>query len=54
MPKACSVEELLQDPKIEIVLNLTTPKAHYEVSKAALEAGKHVYVEKPRGCQRRL
>jgi predicted dehydrogenase len=47
VPKACSVEELLQDPKIEIVLNLTTPKAHYEVSKAALEAGKHVYVEKP-------
>ena len=47
VPKACSVEELLQDPEIEIVLNLTTPKAHYEVSKAALEAGKHVYVEKP-------
>ena len=41
------MEELLEDPEIEIVLNLTTPKAHYEVCKAALEAGKHVYVEKP-------
>ncbi|NLA58828.1 MAG: Gfo/Idh/MocA family oxidoreductase [Firmicutes bacterium] len=47
VPKACSVDELLQDPEIEIVLNLTTPKAHYEVCMAALEAGKHVYVEKP-------
>lgn len=45
--KACSVDELLLDPKIQIVLNLTIPKAHAEVSLAALEAGKHVYVEKP-------
>ncbi|MFY9175757.1 MAG: Gfo/Idh/MocA family oxidoreductase [Caldicoprobacterales bacterium] len=45
--KACSVEELLSDPEIEIVINLTIPKAHAEVCLAALEAGKHVYVEKP-------
>lgn len=45
--KALSVSELLADPEIEIVLNLTIPIAHYEVCKAALEAGKHVYVEKP-------
>lgn len=45
--KACSPEELLADPDIEIVLNLTIPNAHYSVCKAALEAGKHVYVEKP-------
>ncbi|WP_252226232.1 Gfo/Idh/MocA family protein [Caldicoprobacter algeriensis] len=47
IPKACSVEELLADPEIEIVLNLTNPWAHYEVNMAALKAGKHVYVEKP-------
>lgn len=45
--KACTPEELLADPDIEIVINLTIPNAHYSVCKAALEAGKHVYVEKP-------
>lgn len=47
VPKACSVEELLADPEVEIVLNLTIPAAHYEINMAALEAGKHVYCEKP-------
>jgi predicted dehydrogenase len=47
IPKACSVEELLADPEIEIVVNLTTPQAHAEVGLAALEAGKSVYNEKP-------
>lgn len=47
IPKAYSVEELLADPEIEIVINLTIPKAHAEVALAALEAGKHVYNEKP-------
>ncbi|MBS4223009.1 Gfo/Idh/MocA family protein [Lederbergia citrea] len=47
IPKAYTVEELLADPTIEIVINLTIPKAHAEVCIAALEAGKHVYVEKP-------
>ncbi|HEX2915573.1 MAG TPA: Gfo/Idh/MocA family oxidoreductase [Chloroflexia bacterium] len=42
-----SLDELLADPQVEIVLNLTNPRNHYEVSKAALEAGKHVYSEKP-------
>jgi predicted dehydrogenase len=45
--KACSVEELLSDPDIKIVVNLTTPGVHFEISMAALEAGKNVYVEKP-------
>ena len=45
--KACSVEELLSDPDIKIVVNLTTPSSHFEVSIAALEAGKNVYIEKP-------
>ena len=42
-----SMEEMLCDPGIEIVLNLTRPFEHYETSKAALLAGKHVYSEKP-------
>lgn len=47
IPKACSVEELLNDPDIELVINLTIPKAHASVCIQALEAGKHVYTEKP-------
>lgn len=42
-----SMEEMLDDPEIEIVLNLTRPLEHYQVTKAALLAGKHVYSEKP-------
>jgi predicted dehydrogenase len=45
--KAVPVDELLRDPGVEIVLNLTIPKAHADVSLAALAAGKHVYLEKP-------
>ena len=47
VPKACTPEELLVDEEVEIVLNLTVPTVHAEVSLAALEAGKHVYTEKP-------
>ena len=39
--------DLFADDEIDIVLNLTRPYEHYEVTKAALEAGKHVYSEKP-------
>lgn len=39
--------ELLADPEVELVLNLTSIYSHYEVTKAAIEAGKHVYCEKP-------
>ena len=42
-----TMEELFADPEIDIVLNLTRPYQHYEVSKGALLAGKHVYSEKP-------
>ena len=42
-----SYEALLQDPDVAIVVNLTNPRNHYEVSRAALDAGKHVYSEKP-------
>jgi predicted dehydrogenase len=44
-----SLEALLADPEVEIVVNLTGPEDHYSVSKAALLAGKHVYSEKPLG-----
>jgi len=47
VPKACTTEELLADPEIELVVNLTIPAAHFEVSMAIIEAGKHVYTEKP-------
>ena len=42
-----SVPELLRSDGVDIVLNLTSPTAHHEVSLAAIEAGKHVYSEKP-------
>lgn len=42
-----STEELLNNKDIQIVVNLTIPKIHFSVCKAALMAGKHVYVEKP-------
>ena len=44
---ASSVEDLLNDSEIEIILNLTIPRAHFEVAKQSLEKGKHVYSEKP-------
>jgi predicted dehydrogenase len=42
-----SLEEILRDPDVEMVVNLTNPRSHFEVSRASLEAGKHVYCEKP-------
>lgn len=47
VPKYDSFESLIADTRVEMVLNLTNPRSHYEVSKAALIAGKHVYSEKP-------
>jgi predicted dehydrogenase len=42
-----SVDELIVDPSIELVLNLTPPLAHAALTEQALAAGKHVYSEKP-------
>ena len=39
--------EAFRDPEVSVVLNLTRPDEHFEVTKAALEHGKHVYSEKP-------
>lgn len=44
---ACDVAELLADPGIELVVNLTPAAAHTEVSRAVIAAGKHLYTEKP-------
>jgi|TARA_B100000959_G_scaffold220745_1_gene233318 predicted dehydrogenase len=45
--EAKEVDDLLADKEIDIVLNLTTPQAHYEIIKKTLLAGKHSYCEKP-------
>lgn len=47
--KAQTIDDLLADPDIDIIVNLTIPKAHKSVSLSILEAGKHVYSEKPLG-----
>lgn len=50
--RSCSVDELLADPEIELVLNLTVPKAHASVNLAAIAAGKSVHTEKPFAVER--
>lgn len=52
IPRACTVQELLSDPEIEIVINLTIPQSHAEIALAALEAGKAAYSEKPLAVER--
>lgn len=42
-----SLTQLISDPAIDLILNLTNPGAHFAVTKACLDAGKHVYSEKP-------
>ncbi len=44
--KACSTEAIMNDPTIEMVINLTNPSAHYSINKMAMEHGKHVFSEK--------
>ncbi|MHA6485476.1 Gfo/Idh/MocA family protein [Paenibacillus sp. strain BS8-2] len=45
--KGYSVDDMLADPEIDMIINLTIPQAHAAVNLRALEAGKHAYVEKP-------
>jgi predicted dehydrogenase len=47
VPRACTVDELLADPEIRIVVNLTIPAAHAGVNRKILEAGKVPHCEKP-------
>jgi hypothetical protein len=46
---AMAVDALLASDRVEIVVNLTIPEAHVPVGRAAVAAGKHVYLEKPLG-----
>jgi len=50
--KVYTSEELLADPDIDVVLNLTIPAAHAEIGMAALKAGKSIYGEKPLALNR--
>ena len=43
---ACA-EDLIEQADVDLILNLTTPDAHYRLNKLALTCGKHVYTEKP-------
>jgi predicted dehydrogenase len=52
IPRAVSVDEVLADPDLELILNLTIPAAHSTVGLAALRAGKSVYNEKPLAISR--
>jgi predicted dehydrogenase len=45
--KALSVNDLLKEKDIDVVVNLTVPAAHYDITKSILSAGKHAYTEKP-------
>jgi len=50
--RACSPAEVLADPEIDLVVNLTVPNAHFEISMAAVLGGKHVWSEKPLAMER--
>jgi predicted dehydrogenase len=52
VPASGTAADLLADPRIEVVVNLTIPVAHVEVGLSALDAGKHVWAEKPLGMDR--
>lgn len=45
--RAQTVEDLLANPEVEVVINLTIPAAHFAVTQSILQAGKHAYSEKP-------
>lgn len=47
IPKACTTEELLQDPQVQLVINLTPPQFHVALDKQIIAAGKHLFSEKP-------
>ncbi|KAK5065044.1 hypothetical protein LTR84_000879 [Exophiala bonariae] len=47
IPIAASYQAILDNPDIDLIVNLTPPASHVEISRAALLAGKHVYSEKP-------
>ncbi|TFW11018.1 Gfo/Idh/MocA family oxidoreductase [Brevundimonas intermedia] len=44
---AMTTEAMLADPEISVVVNLAPPELHHQIGRAVLEAGKHLYTEKP-------
>ena len=52
VPRACTPAELLADPTIELVVNLTVPQAHASLGHQILEVGKSLYTEKPLALNR--
>ncbi|WP_374976855.1 Gfo/Idh/MocA family protein [Microbacterium trichothecenolyticum] len=52
VPHVGGIDVVLNDPDVDIVVNLTIPAAHVEVSLAIIAAGKHVWTEKPIGIDR--
>jgi len=45
--RVSTLEDMLADAEVELIVNLTTPQGHYPIAMAAVQAGKHVYNEKP-------
>ncbi len=52
VPAFGSADDVLAHPGVDLVINLTIPAVHVEVSRAAIAAGKHVWTEKPLGLDR--
>lgn len=52
VPRAGTAEDVLADPDVQVIANLTIPAAHTEVSSRAIASGKHVWTEKPVGLDR--
>jgi predicted dehydrogenase len=52
LPRACSPQELLADAAIELIVNLTPTPAHHATSLSILQAGKHMFSEKPLALSR--
>ncbi|MDR2783079.1 MAG: Gfo/Idh/MocA family oxidoreductase [Treponema sp.] len=47
IPRVCTLDELIKAEDVALILNLTAPDQHYKLAMAAVQAGKHVYNEKP-------
>lgn len=45
--EAQSIEDILENPRLDVIINLTIPEAHYSVTKSIISASKHAYSEKP-------
>ncbi|TDQ41011.1 Gfo/Idh/MocA family protein [Aureibacillus halotolerans] len=53
IPNVYTLDEMLADPEIEMIVNLTAPSAHAAINLKALHSGKHIYTEKPFALNRK-